>query len=233
MSLTLITGSLQGDTYVGSWGQIYALTDSDIYIAGPIGEARFTLPKGSVFGAVALNGNSPFPNDILIITAYGQSQVLAVTTTATGGGGGTPSTGSALFSDLVLGVSPTGSEGNWRLITSGSNLEFQFWDSGSSNWITDTFLDGTPYSGSGGITTVSASYAATASYVDITGSGIIVNYVGSQIQLTGSGDINTGSLVSNVTDMFTTPSASYIVTLTSAEYTALGSKDSNTVYIVI
>ena len=34
---------------------------------------------------------------------------------------------------------------------------------------------------------VSASYAKTASYVDIKGSGITVNYFGSEIQLTGSG----------------------------------------------
>jgi len=33
---------------------------------------------------------------------------------------------------------------------------------------------------------ISSSYASTASYVDITGSGILVNYNGSQIQLTGS-----------------------------------------------
>jgi hypothetical protein len=101
--LTVITGSLQG-TYVADgqgWGQIMALTDSDILINGTLGTARFSLPKGEVFGTVANNGSSPFPNDISEITVFGQGEVLAITTTPTGGGGG----GGAGFTSISQSLS--------------------------------------------------------------------------------------------------------------------------------
>ena len=222
--VTLITGSLEGNFQLGSWGQLYALSDSQIDIFGTIGSASFTLPRSSVFGAVALNGSSPFPNNINGITVYGQGVILAVETTATGGGGGTPGTGSALFSDVVIGTSPTGSEGNWKLVTSGSNLEFQFWDSASASWVTDTFLDCTPYSGS------SFNYLTLQDVV--AGPGITLNSGSGLLEISSS--IDTGSLISNVTDTFTSvPSSSYMVTLTNAEYTSLVPKDPNTVYVIV
>jgi hypothetical protein len=46
------------------------------------------------------------------------------------------------------------------------------------------------YSGSDVITTLNLTGSSTASYVDITGSGVLVNYNGSQIQLTGSSSDN-------------------------------------------
>ena len=298
--VTLITGSLEGNFQLGSWGQLYALSDSQIDIFGTIGSASFTLPRSSVFGAVALNGSSPFPNSINGITVYGQGVILAVETTATGGGGGgTPGTGSALFSDVVIGTSPTGSEGNWKLVTSGSNLEFQFWDSASASWITDTFLDGTPYSGSSfnyltlqdvvagpGITLNSGSglleisssassidtgsflttssfneftssvvstasfneftssvfttasldtgsFVLTSSFNDFTGSYNTGSFTGSFIGIATTASYVSGSIL-NYPDPFTSTAAvDTIVTLTNAEYTALGTKDPNALYVIV
>jgi hypothetical protein len=106
-------------------------------------------------------------------------------------------------------------------------------------------------------TAVSASHAVSASYVDIVGNGITVNYSGSQIQLTGSGgggstfpyvgdaqitgSLNvsggiTGSLsgsVSNIGDEYTTPPCQTIVTLTALEYAAISPKDPNTLYFIV
>jgi len=150
---------------------------------------------------------------------------------------------------------------------------------------------------------VSSSTAVTASYVDITGSGIIVNYNGTQIQLTGSieaggsqvyvsdsaptSSLATGSLwwdtdngilsvlyndgdsaqwveanfggtvttassainavsasfaltasyisgaVVNIGDAYpSSPVCNKIVTLSQAEYDAIGVKDANTFYII-
>jgi hypothetical protein len=103
---------------------------------------------------------------------------------------------------------------------------------------------------------VSSSYSLTASYVNIVGNGITVNYSNSQIQLTGSGggaafpyvgdaqitgSLNvsggiTGSLsgsVSNIGDEYATPHCQTIVTLTALEYAAISPKDPNTLYFIV
>jgi hypothetical protein len=102
----------------------------------------------------------------------------------------------------------------------------------------------------------SASYALSASHVDIVGEGITVNYSGPQIQLTGSGvgaafpyigdaqitgSLNvsggiTGSLsgsVSNIGDAYATPHCQTIVTLTALEYAAISPKNPNTLYFIV
>jgi len=150
MSLTLITGSLSGNTVTGSFGQLYPLTDSDIYISGGIGEARFTLNKGQVFGGLALNGGAPFPNDIALVTAYGQSQVLAVTTVPTFG------SGSTVFS-TTLELDPTGQK---LQLKSGSIVlsTVQIYPASSS--ISSSYAATASFA----FNAVSASYALSASF---------------------------------------------------------------------
>ncbi len=76
-------------------------------------------------------------------------------------------------------------------------------------------------------TAVSNQHYITGS-VNVSGS-LIMN--GSMNVLSGS---FSGSVVSNVTDLYTSTAAvTKIVSLTSAEYSGLGSKDSNTLYVVI
>jgi len=86
----------------------------------------------------------------------------------------------------------------------------------------------------------SASYAVTASYAENAG-GDAFPYTGSA-QITGSlavtGSItikngsNTGSVVDNVTDTYATTDIQHIVTLTQAEYDAIGTPSDDTLYLI-
>lgn len=196
MSLVVITGSLQG-TYVNNptgWGQVYALTDSEIEINGTLGSARFSLPKGQIFGTVAYNGATPFPNDITDITVWGQGEVLAFTTTPTGGGGGGGGVGftsvsqSATFpytvsflsgSTVLASYNPTGAATASFALTASQAIS-------SSYAVTASFVSGTVQSSSFSLTASYIKTAQTASYIDVTGSGILVNWNGPQLQLTAS-----------------------------------------------
>jgi hypothetical protein len=92
---------------------------------------------------------------------------------------------SNFFDNIYVGDTSgiTSSSGNWQITASQGNLLFQYWDTGSSTWITDTYLDPSGFiipSGS----VVSASYAATASYV---------NTLNQDIYITGSLEVTTGA----------------------------------------
>lgn len=204
-TVSKITGSLEGTTITGEFGLIYAISHTDIEISGAIGQERFTLPYGTTFGTLGLAGGTAFPNDIASITAYGQGEVIAVTTDAVGGGGVTNN----FFTPYIetgYATEPSQS-GNWRFLPSQSGaLHVQYWDAIGSEWITDSMFTGIPISGSGNV--ISASYALTASYVD--------------------------GAVSYTPDPFvSTPEATNIVTLTAAEYSALTTPSSSTIYVVI
>jgi hypothetical protein len=92
----------------------------------------------------------------------------------------------------------------------------QYWDSLNSKWVTDTIFTGTPYSGSGGAV-ASSSYAATSSYSDYS---VTSSYV-------------SGAILNYPDPDGTTAPILRIVSITSASYAALVTKDANTVYMVV
>jgi hypothetical protein len=84
---------------------------------------------------------------------------------------------------------------------------------------------GFPFTGSA---VISGSLNVTGS-VNVSGS---LNVTGSTINLKSGSSV--GNVIDNITDTYTsTAKVNHITTLTSAEYTALSPKDSNTLYIVI
>jgi len=84
-------------------------------------------------------------------------------------------------------------------------------------------------------TATSASYALTASFALNGGGGDPFPYSGSAVisgSLNVSSSIGESNVILNQTDTFSPPKVNEIVTLTQAEYDALGSYNSNTFYII-
>jgi hypothetical protein len=84
-------------------------------------------------------------------------------------------------------------------------------------------------------TATSASYALTASFALNGGGGDPFPYSGSAVisgSLNVSSSIGASNVILNQTDTFSPPKVNEIVTLTQAEYDALGSYDNNTFYII-
>lgn len=93
----------------------------------------------------------------------------------------------------------------------------------------DVMFSGSVQTAKVGIATLNPAYT-----LDVSGSGNFTNSLtvtGSISMLSGS---LSGSVVTNLTDIYTSTAAvTRIVTLTSAEYSGIGSPDANTLYVVI
>jgi hypothetical protein len=73
-----ITGSANGTTYTGSFGSVYPLVDSQIYLSGSFGETRFVLDKDANFTDTGTNQTK---NSFGRITVFGQGVVIIQTAT--------------------------------------------------------------------------------------------------------------------------------------------------------
>lgn len=74
--LLKITGSRNGTTFEGPFGSVYPLVQSQIYLSGSFGDARFVLDKDANFTDTGTNQTK---NGFGKITVYGQGVVIIQT----------------------------------------------------------------------------------------------------------------------------------------------------------
>lgn len=193
---------------------------------------------GSLLGTASLAVSSSYSISASYINVTGSNievnwdgSLLQLTASAGSGGGGSQ----VYVSETAPSTSLTTGSLWWDSIT--GVLSVLYYDGSDTQWVEANY-GGTLTTASSAISSVSSSYALTASYFfteSVTYSSTASYFLTSSV--TSASFASTASYVSgsvvNIGDSYpSSPICNKIVTLSQAEYDAIGSKDPNTFYLI-